>query len=135
MFVASVSYSQKYTFKIDTAQFFRYPSNLDWNSALKYNKIEYSDLRQIGNYVWVIDLDKKTIKVGNGKEIKIIFSDNSPNERWVFIEFLDEKFSVWKLTIFYTKITNEPFMLVTTLTDDIKIQRGYYAHPINLKVN
>jgi hypothetical protein len=126
--------SQTYSFVLDTVQPFRCPSNLDVNTAAKLNKFEYFEYYVFPKNVWKIDLGKKVFTVGK-KIIKIVGGNYDNKDGWVYIEFFDPNNNLHKLGIGNEKGTNKKIVIVTTLDDDVTIQKGYFGYPINYKIN
>jgi hypothetical protein len=125
--------SQTYSFVLDTIQPFKCPSNLKLNNANKLYKFQYFGYHVFPKNIWTIDLGKKTFIVGE-KKIKIIRSVSDEKDGWVYIEFLDPKNNIYKLGIGTEKGTNKKIVIVTTLDEDITIQKGYFGYPIGLEV-
>lgn len=129
----NIVYTQIYTFELDTIQPFKTSAFLDINEAARMDKFEYYKLFSLKRSEWVIDLNKKTFKVGK-HNAKIIFSDYNLNDGWLYLEFIGDQNNLHKLAIGTEKGTNKDIIIVTAIDDDISLQRGYFGYPIGLKV-
>jgi len=135
MSLSSTSYSQVFSFELDTIQLFKCPSYLTPNDAVKLNQFEYYELVGCKKNTWMIDINEKKLKVGSREGIKIIKFDFDLNERWVFVEFLGKNNKIHKLAIGAEKGTNKDVIIVTRLEDDMIKQRGYFGYPTNFRVS
>jgi hypothetical protein len=107
---------------------------LDVNTAAKLNKFEYFEYYVFPKNVWKIDLEKKVFTVGK-KIIKIVGGNYDNKDGWVYIEFFDPNNNLHKLGIGNEKGTNKRIVIVTTLDNDVTIQKGYFGYPIDYKIN
>jgi hypothetical protein len=132
-FLPNIVYTQIYTFELDTIQPFKTSAFLNLNEAAREDKFHYYELYVFKKSEWVIDLNKKNLKVGK-HNIKINFNDYDLNDGWLYLEFIDDKNKLHKLGIGKEKGTNKDIIIVTAIDDDIFLQRGYFGYPIGLKV-
>lgn len=136
LLVSSVSYSQVITFKVDTFTRFKIPSYMGMNEASRANKIEYFGLGSHRKNVWIIDLGRKTIKIGKNNPITMIEVHSDLNEKWVCGQFYSEiEKKIVKFIIGIEKKTNNYVFISTVLDDDITKQRGFFTNPIELTIN
>lgn len=134
LLVSSVSYSQVIKFEVDSFQRFKIPANMGMNEASRANKIEFYTRGSMDNQTWVINLNNRTIRVGDGRVEKLIAVIRYPGEEGLFTAYFDKNFDLIKIVIGNYGESQKNIVIVSRLDDDdITKQRGYFAYPTNYR--
>jgi hypothetical protein len=132
--MTNVLFSQIYSFKIDTVQFFKCPSTMTPNEATKEGKLEYGDLKILYYKNWVVDITNKNVTIGSGNTYTIVETASNLEEKWLYVMFLNSNNNLTKLVIWTDDTKKITKVQITTVEQNLLYQRGWFGYAKNLKI-